>query len=79
VTFRPSQPGVRAAAYKAGIPGNGRPFPGGAMMARIHWGPKKLETFPTATVPGTLHGVDFMVKDSKRFADGRLGIRRVQV
>ena len=25
--------------------------------------------FPDTTVPGTLHDVDFMVKDSKRFAD----------
>jgi hypothetical protein len=28
-----------------------------------------METFPAATVPGTQHDVDFMVKDSKRFAD----------
>src|SRR5215471_811252 len=56
-------------AYAAGIPGNGRPFPDGAKMAKIHWNPKKMETFPAATVPGTLHDVDFMVKDSKRFAD----------
>ena len=38
-------------------------------MAKIHWNPKKLETFPAATVPGTQHDVDFMVKDSKRFKD----------
>jgi Cytochrome P460 len=56
-------------AYKAGIPGNGQPFPDGSQMAKVHWTPKKLETFPTATVPGTLHDVDFMVKDSKRFTD----------
>jgi hypothetical protein len=56
-------------AYKAGIPANGKPFPDGSQMAKVHWIPKKLETFPTATVPGTLHDVDFMVKDSKRFAD----------
>ena len=56
-------------AYKAGVPGNGKPFPDGAKMAKIHYSPKKLETFPAATVPGTLHDVDFMVKDSKRFAD----------
>jgi hypothetical protein len=55
-------------AYKAGIPGNGKPFPDGSRMAKIHWSPKKLETFSAATVPGTLHDVDFMVKDSKRFA-----------
>jgi hypothetical protein len=56
-------------AYRAGVPGNGKPFPDGSKMAKIHWNPKKLETFPTATVPGTQHDVDFMVKDSKRFAD----------
>lgn len=38
-------------------------------MAKVHWTPKKLETFPAASVPGTQHDVDFMVKDSKRFAD----------
>ncbi len=57
------------AAFRAGIPGNGKPFPDGAKMAKIHWDPKKLETFPNATVPKTQHDVDFMVKDSKRFAD----------
>ncbi len=56
-------------AYRAGVPGNGKPFPDGSRMAKIHWDPKKLETFPAATVPGTLHDVDFMVKDSKRVAD----------
>jgi len=56
-------------AYRAGVPGNGKPFPDGSKMAKIHWNPKKLKTFPTATVPASLHDVDFMVKDSKRFAD----------
>lgn len=58
------------AAYKSGIPGNGKPFPDGAKFAKIHWNPKKNEIAPgEPTVPGTLHDVDFMVKDSKRFAD----------
>jgi hypothetical protein len=57
-------------AYQAGTPGNGKPFPDGAKMAKIHWTPKKNVTAPgQPTVPGTLHDVDFMVKDSKRFAD----------
>jgi hypothetical protein len=60
---------VMIQAYLAGAPGNGKPFPDGARMAKIHWNPKKLDTFPAATVPGTQHDVDFMVKDSKRFAD----------
>jgi len=56
-------------AYQAGVPGNGKQFPDGAKMAKIHWNLKKLETFPMATVPDTQHDIDFMVKDSKRFAD----------
>jgi hypothetical protein len=56
-------------AYQAGVPGNGKPFPDGAQTAKIHWNLKKLETFPVATVPDTQHDIDFMMKDSKRFAD----------
>jgi hypothetical protein len=57
------------AAFQSGIPGNGKPFPDGARMAKIHWNPKKNEFFPDTTVPGTQHDVDFMVKDSKKYAD----------
>ena len=58
-------------AFQSGIPGNGKPFPDGAKMAKVHWTPKKAETWPGApTVPGAQHDVDFMLKDSKRFADG---------
>src|SRR5277367_1801948 len=60
---------VMIRAYQSGVPGNGKPFPDGAKLAKIHWNPKKMETFPSATVPGTQHDVDLMVKDSKRFAD----------
>jgi hypothetical protein len=56
-------------AYRAGIPRNGKPVPDGARMAKVHWAPKQNEFFPEATVPGRLVNVDFMVKDSKRFAD----------
>jgi hypothetical protein len=58
------------AAYEAGIPGNGKPFPDGAKMAKIHWTAKKSAEAPApTTVPDTLHDIDFMVRDSKRFAD----------
>lgn len=58
------------AAYKAGIPENGKPFPDGVRMAKVHWNAKKAASWPgQPTVPGTQHDVDFMVKDSKRFAD----------
>jgi len=56
-------------AYRAGFPGNGKPVPDGAKMAKIHWTPRQNELFPETTVPGKLLNVDFMVKDSKRFAD----------
>jgi hypothetical protein len=58
------------AAYQAGVPGNGKPFPDGSKMAKIHWNAKKSAEAPAPTlVPDTLHDVDFMVRDSKRFAD----------
>ena len=57
-------------AYKAGIPGNGKPFPDGAKMVKVHWNAKVNPAEPGGpTVPGTQHDVDLMVKDSKRFAD----------
>jgi len=56
-------------AFLDGAPANRKPFPEGSKMAKVHWNPKKMETFPSATVPGTQHDVDFMVKDSRRFAD----------
>jgi hypothetical protein len=54
-------------AYEAGIPANGKAVPDGAKMAKVHWVPKQNQFFPTATVPGDQHDIDFMVKDSKRF------------
>jgi hypothetical protein len=57
-------------AMKEGIPGNGKPVPDGAMMAKIEWSKKKNTLSPYAvTVPDTLKSVAFMQKDSKRFPD----------
>ena len=68
-------------AYRAGVPGNGRPFPDGSKTAKIHWKPKKSAEAPApTTVPDTLHDVDFMEKDSKKFSGHRrMGIRPVQL
>jgi mono/diheme cytochrome c family protein len=60
---------VMIQAYRAGAPGNGKPFPDGSKMAKVHWNLKQMETFPAATVPSTQHDVDLMVKDSERFSD----------
>ena len=57
-------------AFRAGVPTNGKPFPDGSKMAKIHWISKQSANAPgPASVPDTLHDVDFMEKDSKRFAD----------
>jgi mono/diheme cytochrome c family protein len=57
-------------AYKAGIPGNGKPFPDGAKMVKVHWIANVDSSQPGApTVPGAQHDVDLMVKDHNRFAE----------
>jgi hypothetical protein len=61
---------VMIEAYRSGVPGNGKPFPDGSRMAKVHWNAKKSAEAPSPTiVPDTLHDVDFMVRDSKRFPD----------
>jgi len=58
-------------AYRAGVPGNGKHFPDGSKIAKIHWKPKKSTEAPdpTTVVPDTLKDVDFIARDSKRFPD----------
>jgi len=61
-------------AYRAGVPGNGQPFPDGSKIVKIVWKQKEITTAPFSastpdTVPDTLEDVEFMEKDSKRFAD----------
>jgi hypothetical protein len=56
------------AAYKSGVPGNGKPFPEGSKIAKVQWKPKKSTEAPFAVeVPATLADLFFMEKDSKRF------------
>jgi len=55
------------AAFKAGIPGNGKPFPEGW---KLQWKPKKSTEAPfVVDVPDTLADLFFMEKDTKRFPD----------
>src|ERR1700752_1222876 len=37
---------VMIKAYRAGIPGNGKPFPDGSKMAKIHWKTKNSAEAP---------------------------------
>ena len=58
------------AAFKSGIPGNGKPFPEGSKIAKVQWKPKKSTEAPfVVDVPDTLADLFFMEKDSKRFSD----------
>src|SRR6267142_4142605 len=55
-------------AYKAGVPGNGQPFPEGAKIAKLQWKPKKSTEAPFAVdVPDAFAQAFLMEKDSKRF------------
>jgi hypothetical protein len=59
---------TRIHAYKAGIPGNGQPFPEGSKIAKLQWKPKKSTEAPfVVDVPDVFSQAFFMEKDSKRF------------
>jgi hypothetical protein len=68
-------------AYKAGIPGNGQPFPDGSMIVKLQWKPKKSTEAPfVVDVPDVFAQAFVMEKDSKRFPkSGGWGIRGVQL
>ena len=55
-------------AYKAGIPGNGKPFPEGSKIAKLQWKPKKsTEAQFAVDVPDVYSQAFVIEKDSKRF------------
>jgi hypothetical protein len=55
-------------AYKAGVPGNGQPFPEGSMIAKLQWKQKKsTEAQFAVDVPDFFTQAFVMEKDSKRF------------
>jgi hypothetical protein len=55
-------------AYKAGIPGNGQPFPEGSKIAKLQWKPKKSTEAPfVVEVPDIFSQAFVMEKDNKRF------------
>jgi hypothetical protein len=55
-------------AYKAGIPGNGQPFPEGSKIAKLQWTFKKSTEAPfVVDIPDAPTQAFFIEKDSKRF------------
>jgi hypothetical protein len=56
-------------AYKAGVPGNGQPFPEGSMIVKLQWKLKKSTEAPFAVeVPDVFSQAFVMKKNSKRFS-----------
>jgi hypothetical protein len=57
-------------AYRAGIPGNGKPFPDGSKIAKIEWKPKKSTEAPfDVRIPESLQDIFFIEKDVKRYPE----------
>lgn len=57
-------------AYRAGVPGNGQPFPDGSKIAKIEWKPKKSSEAPfSVRIPEVLQDVFLIEKDTKKFPD----------
>ena len=55
-------------AYKAGIPGNGQPFPDGSRIAKLQWSFKKsTEATFAVDVPNAFTQAFVIEKDSQRF------------
>jgi len=55
-------------AYKAGVPGNGQPFPEGSKIAKLQWSFKKSTEAPfVVDVPDRPTQAFLIEKDSKRF------------
>ena len=61
-------------AYKAGIPGNGQPFPDGSKIAKLQWKPKKSTEAPFAVdVPDVFTQASSSkrtARDFRKAADG---------
>ena len=57
-------------AYKAGVPGNGQPFPDGSRIVKLQWKPKKSTEAPfVVDVPDVFTQAFVIEKDGKRFPD----------
>jgi len=67
-------------AYKAGVPGNGQPFPEGCKIAKLRWSFKKSTEAPfVVDVPDVPHaGFPYREGQQAVSEDRRLGIRALR-
>jgi hypothetical protein len=62
---------IMIAAFKAGVPGNGQPFPDGSKIAKLQWKQKKdTEAQFDVDVPAVFTQAFVMEKDRKKFPNG---------
>lgn len=55
-------------ALAAARAGRTNPWPEGAVVGKFVWGDAQHGSWPAATVPGGVRHIEFMIKDSARFA-----------
>lgn len=56
-------------AYRAAQNGQTKPWPDGAILGKLVWKDRNHPQWPDAIVPGDLSHVEFMVKNSKQYAE----------
>ena len=66
-------------AYRAGVPGNGKPFPDGSKIVKILWNPKQNAEAPFASEGAGHPGRHWLHGEGQREIPGhrRMGIRPV--
>ncbi len=57
------------AAIAAARAGKTNPWPDGAILGKLVWKEKADEAWPAAIVPGEFVHAEFMIKDSKKYAE----------
>ncbi len=69
-------------AYKAGVPGNGQPFPEGSKIAKLQWKPKKSTEAPFVVDVPDIFTQAFVMEKKKQqeiSQERGMGIRSVQL
>ncbi len=56
-------------AVQAARSGKTQPWPDGAVLGKVVWEQRPHPVWPAAIVPGALSKAEFMVKDSKQYAE----------
>jgi hypothetical protein len=68
-------------AYKASVPGNGKPFPDGSKIAKIEWKPKKMTEAPYLSAGSRYLARRILYREGQQEIPGHegMGIRRIRL